>query len=115
MRSSCFTTTSRGYPPTPAWPGHIRGPPGLPRRPWLSCLAAEQILSHIDNGQSIPDDTAALTFDDAYASVFSEAYPRLKRRGWPFTVFVSTDYIDRHYKNYMTWDRLPKWPGMGRS
>lgn len=65
-----------------------------------------KIISHIVNGQPIPDNTVAVTFDDAYASVFSEAYPRLKRRGWPFTVFVSTDYIDRHYKNYMTWDQL---------
>ncbi len=65
-----------------------------------------KILSHIVNGQPIPDNTVALTFDDAYASVYSEAFPRLKRRGWPFTVFVSTNYIDKHYKNYMTWDQL---------
>jgi len=65
-----------------------------------------KILNDIETGNSIPDNTVALTFDDAYASVFSEAYPRLKRRGWPFTVFVSTDYIDKHYKNYMTWDQL---------
>lgn len=65
-----------------------------------------KILTHLHEGKSIPDHTVALTFDDAYASVFSEAYPRLKRRGWPFTVFVSTDYIDKHYKNYMTWDQL---------
>ncbi len=65
-----------------------------------------RILAHIEAGQPIPDDTVALTFDDAYASVYTEAYPRLKRRGWPFTVFVSTDYIDKHYKGYMTWDQL---------
>ncbi len=65
-----------------------------------------KILSHIVNGQPIPDNTVALTFDDAYASVYSEAFPRLKRRSWPFTVFVSTNYIDKHYKNYMTWDQL---------
>lgn len=65
-----------------------------------------RILDHIRADEPIPEDTVALTFDDAYASVFSEAYPRLKRRGWPFTVFVSTDYIDKHYKGYMTWDQL---------
>lgn len=65
-----------------------------------------RILAHIDQGKPIPDNTVALTFDDAYASVYTEAYPRLKKLGWPFTVFVSTDYIDKHYGNYMTWDQL---------
>jgi biofilm PGA synthesis lipoprotein PgaB len=64
------------------------------------------LLTRLEAGESVPEHTVALTFDDAYASVFSEAYPRLKRHGWPFTVFVSTDYIDKDYKGYMTWDQL---------
>ena len=30
----------------------------------------------------------------------------LRRRGWPFTVFVSTDAVDGRHGNTMSWDQL---------
>lgn len=65
-----------------------------------------QIVDHLQQQRPIPDKTIAITMDDAYRSVYSEAYPRLKKRGWPFTVFVSSDYIDKGYSNYMTWAQM---------
>ena len=65
-----------------------------------------KLLYHLDAGKPVPEDTVALTFDDAYASVFTEVLPRMKARGWPFTIFVSTDYIDKEFNGYMTWDQL---------
>lgn len=65
-----------------------------------------RVLRHLDRSEPLPEDTVVLTFDDAYESVYTEALPRLRRRDWPFTVFVSTDYIDRGYSNYMSWDQL---------
>jgi len=53
--------------------------------------------------------------DDAYRSVYSEAYPRLKQRGWPFTVFVATDYIDKGYSNYMNWAQMREMEQHGAS
>ena len=41
----------------------------------------------------IPRRTAVLTFDDAYASVFEQAFPVLKQRAIPFTVFVIAGLI----------------------
>ena len=64
------------------------------------------VLKALQEGESVPDKTVVITMDDAYKSVYTEAYPRLKQRGWPFTVFVSTDYIDKHYSNYMSWDQM---------
>jgi len=72
-----------------------------------------RILRHLDEGEPVPDKTVALTFDDAYESVYTEAFPRLEKRGWPFTVFVSTDYIDRGYSNYADWDQLREMAGDG--
>jgi peptidoglycan/xylan/chitin deacetylase (PgdA/CDA1 family) len=46
----------------------------------------------------------AITFDDAYDNIYLNAVPRLKARGWPFTIFVSTEYVDR--KGFLTWDQL---------
>ncbi|MFA9461173.1 polysaccharide deacetylase family protein [Thiohalorhabdus sp. Cl-TMA] len=65
-----------------------------------------RILRHLDQDKPLPDNTVALTFDDAYKSVYTEVFPRLERRDWPFTVFVSTGYIDKGFGNYMSWDQL---------
>ena len=41
-----------------------------------------------------------VTFDDGYRDNYTLAYPLLKRLGVPFTVYVTTGFID---------DRLPMW------
>ena len=69
-------------------------------------LPVEEILTRLMTNQALADKTAAITMDDAYLSVYTEAYPRLKQRNWPFTVFVSTDYIDNSFPNYMSWAQM---------
>jgi len=59
-----------------------------------------------DDAEALPEDVVAITFDDAYESVFSEARPRLDSRGLPYSVFVNTDAIDAGHSPYMTWDQL---------
>jgi len=63
-------------------------------------------LVHLATGKTIPSKTVVLTFDDAYKSVYDVALPVLKEKGWPFTVFVSTNYIGEGYTNYMSWQQL---------
>jgi len=65
-----------------------------------------KLVSRIRAGEDVPDRTVAITFDDAYRSVYTEAFPRLRARGWPFTVFVSPGYIDGDYSHYVSWDQL---------
>jgi biofilm PGA synthesis lipoprotein PgaB len=73
------------------------------------------VLETLQSGKPLPDKTVVITMDDAYKSVYTQAYPRLKKRGWPFTVFVSTDYIDKHYSNYMNWDEMREMQTHGAS
>ena len=40
------------------------------------------------------EPTAVVTFDDAYRSVYDHAYPVLRERHIPATLFVPTDYIE---------------------
>ncbi len=66
----------------------------------------ERLLDAIYGGGSVPDKVVAITFDDAYESVYTEAAPRLRARGWPFTVFVNTDAVDAGHSPYMSWKQL---------
>lgn len=45
-----------------------------------------------------------ITFDDGLKDVYRVAYPELKKRGIPFTVFVVTDYLDTD--GYLTTEEL---------
>lgn len=73
----------------------------------------QRIVDRLRDGGEIPDRTVAITVDDAYLSVYTEAWPRLKRRGWPLTVFVSTDAIDRGLPAYMSWAQMRELQGDG--
>lgn len=65
-----------------------------------------RVMAAVTGDAQLPERAVAITFDDAYASVYTEAAPELERRGYPFAVFVSTHYLDQGLANYMTWDEL---------
>lgn len=75
-----------------------------------SVLPLGEIIKAMQTGTDLPDKTVAITIDDAYLSVYTEAFPRLKKYGFPFTLFVATDAVDRAddgtYKRYMTWAQI---------
>lgn len=50
--------------------------------------------------KELPERACMVTFDDGFASTANVAYPILKKYGIPFTVFISTGYIE----NNMPWD-----------
>ena len=66
----------------------------------------KRIVTHLREGKTIPDRTVAITIDDAFQSVYTGAYPLLKARGWPFTVFVATDPIDKRFPSMMNWEQM---------
>ncbi len=41
-----------------------------------------------------------LTFDDGFAELYTHVWPELRRRGWPFTVYLAT----AHVGGQMDWD-----------
>lgn len=72
----------------------------------FNVLPLTDVISALDRKEPLPGNAVAITFDDAYRSVYSTARPMLQIRDMPFTVFVSTDYIDQNLDNYMTWVEL---------
>lgn len=69
-------------------------------------LPLGQVLAALADGTPLPDRTVVLTADDAYLSVLTEAWPRLKARGWPMTLFVATDPVDQGLRRYLNWDQV---------
>ena len=65
-----------------------------------------RIVAYLKDDKPLPDRVVAITVDDAFESLYQNAYPLLKARGWPFTVFVSTDSLDSHSPDFITWDQL---------
>ena len=65
-----------------------------------------KIVRYIIKGRKLPQKTVAITIDDAYISTYTEAYPRLKAKGFPFSVFISTNAVDTESKNHMSWNNM---------
>ena len=69
-------------------------------------LPLENIVEAFAQHRPLPENTIAITVDDAYISTYSEALPRFRQAGLPFTVFVSTDPVDRGVPGFMSWAQL---------
>ena len=69
-------------------------------------MSLPALISSLKTGQAIPDKTIVITADDAYASIATEGWPRLKAAGIPLTLFVATDPVDAGSKRYLTWDQI---------
>ena len=63
-------------------------------------------LNAIQNISLVKDRSVIITIDDAYSSVFNNAWPILKKYSLPFTLFVSTDVIDNKTPGYMSWEEI---------
>lgn len=65
-----------------------------------------KIVAAIKAGETLPDRTVGIAIDDGFVSVHREAWPRFRKAGLPFTVFIATDYHDAPIRGYMTWDQI---------
>lgn len=65
-----------------------------------------RVARALERGEPLPARCVALTVDDAYRSVYTELHPRLRARGWPLTVFVATEPVDRGLAPYLDWDEI---------
>jgi peptidoglycan/xylan/chitin deacetylase (PgdA/CDA1 family) len=63
-----------------------------------------RVVDWLEGSGSLPDRAVAVTFDDGYRDVLTQAGPVLKRLGIPATLFVATDFV---FGGEMLWpDRL---------
>jgi len=65
-----------------------------------------RLAEALRENQPIPARTVVLTVDDAYRSVYEVAWPLLRERGWPMTVFVSTEASNQGRADVMSWAQM---------
>lgn len=68
-------------------------------------LPLEEIVRGLAGERELPDRTVAITVDDTYRSILTEAMPRFLDRGFPFTVFINTDAVNNSLSS-ISWDDI---------
>ena len=64
------------------------------------------LVKAVRDGQPLAEKTIAISIDDAFLSVYRDAWPRFKKAGIPFSLFVATDPVDKRAGGYMSWDQI---------
>ena len=71
------------------------------------------LVTLLKNKINLQPKTVVITFDDGYLSVYENAWPILKSFGYPFSVFLYTEGLEKGYANYMTWDQVMEMQNTG--
>jgi biofilm PGA synthesis lipoprotein PgaB len=64
--------------------GHLE----MLEREGFNVVSLNQIAEFLEGRGALPPNAVAVTMDDGYESNYTLAYPLLKERGWPATVFM---------------------------
>jgi peptidoglycan/xylan/chitin deacetylase (PgdA/CDA1 family) len=72
-------------------------------------ISMEDFLAWRRGEKGIPEKAAIISIDDGYLSGYKVAWPILKKFGYPFTMFIYTDYVKGGPKSggqSISWDQL---------
>jgi len=72
----------------------------------FTVLRLEDAVDALQDGRSLPERSAVITFDDGYLSVYEAAFPLLQEFDYPFTVFVTAGLVTSNGKLYASWEQL---------
>ena len=72
----------------------------------FNVVSLTEVVTALLNKEPLPPKTVAITFDDAYLSIYTNAFPLLKKKGWPFTIFVTPTPVDKGYQKFLSWQQI---------
>lgn len=58
-------------------------------------LPLVEAVESLKNGTSLPPNATVITIDDGYSDAYEIAFPKLKKYGFPATVYAITDFVDQ--------------------
>ena len=81
----------------------------------FNIIPLKDVLDIVKNNQEFIKNTVAFSIDDAYESFYLNAWPKLREKNIPITLFISTEIIDNKTNGYMTWDQIRNFINEGGS
>jgi peptidoglycan/xylan/chitin deacetylase (PgdA/CDA1 family) len=69
-------------------------------------VKSAELLRFLDGEQGLPARVAVVTIDDGHRSVYTHAFPILKRYGVPFVIALNTAAIEGGRPEAVTWDEV---------
>ena len=76
-------------------------------------LTVDQIVDNLIQNKDFANKTIGLTIDDAFKSIYTKAWPILKKSELRFTIFVSTAAVNSNSNNYMNWEQIKELTNYG--
>lgn len=64
-----------------------------------------EAISAIQNKQSLPKKSVAITFDDGFTNILTNAHPVLLKHKFPYTIFINPAIIGE-FANQLTWAQI---------
>jgi peptidoglycan/xylan/chitin deacetylase (PgdA/CDA1 family) len=86
-------------------PGQLRAHLETIARSGRRVLPASRLASGFEEAAPVEDGSFVLTFDDGYASVARDAAPLLREFGFPYAIFLVTNWVGRDN----SWPSQPSW------
>jgi len=68
-------------------------------------IPLDTLVDGLKSGKSFPHNTLVITIDDGVKSIYTYAYPVLRKYGFPATVFLISDFIGTR-QGFLDWDEV---------
>ncbi|GHF99683.1 polysaccharide deacetylase family protein [Thalassotalea marina] len=72
----------------------------------FTIIPLNELVEAIKHNKPLADKTVAITFDDAYLNILTNAKPILDKHQFPFTIFINPGIIKKGSKSYLNWQQL---------
>lgn len=73
----------------------------------FNVLPISTLVEFFYNEKPLPKKSVFITVDDAYKSFYEHAFPILKKFNFPFSIFLSTNFVTENEKSdFVSWEML---------
>jgi peptidoglycan/xylan/chitin deacetylase (PgdA/CDA1 family) len=101
------------YPTTNISPEKFREQLQYLRDEQYRVLSMDEFRTLLENKEPFPQKSVLITIDDAYRSIYENAFPLLMEFAYPFTLFANTSPLYSSSSGFMTWEMLEEMRAAG--
>lgn len=76
-------------------------------------ISLADLVAFLRQKKPLPEKSVVITIDDGYRTIYTNAWPLLRQYGFPFTVFLYTEGLERGYANYLSWAQVKEMQAAG--